>query len=290
MFVTSDTEGSETAIKPAVAALQGLGLTEYQSRTYAGLYRIQRGTAREVAEASGVPRARVYDTLNALHNLGVVDIQQSSPREYLAVPVDTVIEVLEAGYRESESRVRTALADVRAEERVPSIEQEGVWVVTERDRVSALERNFISEATSRVVYGIASMEAFDEETATALEAASEEVEVIVETVAEQFVTRFEVAPHIEVMTPRQAWENTPELEGRIGRILVVDDRHVLVSTVLGHDLSPGSIDESAVWTSGGGAGDGLVQAFRNLMLDRVENRIREADREEREPEGASEDR
>ncbi|WP_142856190.1 TrmB family transcriptional regulator [Salinigranum halophilum] len=264
----------DDAFETGVSALTQIGLTEYQARVYVGLSRIHSGTAREVADASGVPRARVYDTLNALHDRGIVDIQQSTPREYLAVPVESAIDVLETRYRENEDRVRAALADVNTDEETPDVTQEGVWVVTERDRVSSLERRFIDEATERIIFGIASEEVFDEETAASLEAANEGVEIVVETVDEELVARFEVAPHVDVMTPEQAWEHTPELEGKIGRILVVDDQHILVSTVLGHEQVRGAPDESAVWTSGGGAGDGLVLALRNLMLERVENRVR----------------
>jgi sugar-specific transcriptional regulator TrmB len=273
---------TDDAFETAVSALTRIGLTEYQARVYTGLSRMHSGTAREVADASGVPRARVYDTLNALHDRGIVDIQQSTPRVYLAVPADTAIEVLETKYRESEDRVRAALADVGTERDTPVVSPEGVWVVTERDRVSSLERQFITEATERIIFGIATEEAFDEETAATLEAASEAVEILVETVDEELVARFEVTPHVEVMTPEQAWEHTPELEGKIGRILVVDDQHVLVSTVLGHERTRGVPDESAVWTSGGGAGDGLVLALRNLMLERVENRVRGGDDEDDE--------
>ena len=46
-----------------ITELIRLGLTEYEARTYAGLVGLGEGTARQVHEACGVPRPRVYDIL-----------------------------------------------------------------------------------------------------------------------------------------------------------------------------------------------------------------------------------
>jgi sugar-specific transcriptional regulator TrmB len=272
--MSSQAGPSGNAFERAVAALRKLGLTEYQSRVYAGLSRIRRGTAREVADASDVPRARVYDILNVLHTRGLVDVQQSTPREYLAVPVDTAIDLLNADHRKRERAARDALASIDPEDAAPVTEQSGVWVVTDRARVSELERQFIEVATRQVVFGLANAEVFDEGTAAALEAASDDVEVIIETGSETVANRFVVAQGVEVMTPARAWEDTPELEGNVGRILVADDRYVLVSTVEDGTASQQTPEEAAVWTSGGGAGDGLVITLRAFMRERVADRIR----------------
>lgn len=259
----------------AVEALQALGLTEYQARAFVGLYRRRRGTAREVAEESGVPRARVYDTLNALHGEGLVDVQQSTPREYLAVSLRSLIETRAARYHDREASVRDAFEAIERVETAQPPEPEGVWVVTDRDRLTSLERRFVGSATNRVIVGLATAEVLEEETAEALEDASARAEVIVEAADEAARERFDAAPGVEVMEPDRAWQDTPELQGQVGRVLVVDDRHVLVSTVLETDGT--TLDEAAVWTSGGGPGDGLALALREFMLDRVARRVRSDD-------------
>jgi sugar-specific transcriptional regulator TrmB len=268
-------DGLDDAERRAVDALQALGLTEYQARAFVGLYRRRRGTAREVAEESGVPRARIYDTLNALHEEGLVDVQQSTPREYLAVSLRSLIDTRAERYRDREAAVRDAFETVEQVQEARPTEPEGVWIVTDRDRVLTLERRFVDAATDRIIVGLATAEVFEDETANALEDAGSRVEVIVEASDETTSERFEAVPGVDVMEPARAWQDTPELQGRVGRILVVDDRHVLVSTVLEEDRD--TLDEAAVWTSGGGPGDGLALALREFMLDRVAGRIQSDD-------------
>jgi sugar-specific transcriptional regulator TrmB len=273
--VSTPDDGLEDDSERAVDALRALGLSEYQARAFVGLYRRRRGTAREVAEASGVPRARIYDTLNALHEEGLVDIQQSTPREYLAVSLRSLIDSRAERYHEREVAVHDALDAIEQTVDDPSPEENGVWVVVDRDRITSLERRFIGSASDRVIIGLATAEVLEEETVETLADVSERVEVVVEASDETATERFGDVPGVEVMEPARAWEDTPELEGQVGRILVVDDRHVLVSTVLETDGS--TLDEAAVWTSGGGPGDGLALALREFMLGRVARRVQSDD-------------
>ena len=53
-----------------VRNLTTLGLTEYEARVYAALVGIGEGSARQVHEASGVPRPRVYDIAEGLAEIG----------------------------------------------------------------------------------------------------------------------------------------------------------------------------------------------------------------------------
>ncbi len=68
-----------------VEKLVRLGLSEYEARVYAALVGLGRATAREIHEASGVPRARVYDVLKRLADRGFVDVEEGEPRKFAAV-------------------------------------------------------------------------------------------------------------------------------------------------------------------------------------------------------------
>jgi sugar-specific transcriptional regulator TrmB len=50
-------------------------LTEYEARTLIALVRLGTGTARGVANVDGVPRSRVHDAAETLHERGFVDVR-----------------------------------------------------------------------------------------------------------------------------------------------------------------------------------------------------------------------
>ena len=57
-----------------------LGLTEYEARTLVTLVQIGTGTAKDIADADGVPRTRVYDAAETLQNMGLIDVQYATPQ------------------------------------------------------------------------------------------------------------------------------------------------------------------------------------------------------------------
>jgi HTH-type transcriptional regulator, sugar sensing transcriptional regulator len=73
------------------ANLVQLGLKEYEAKIYVALVGLGEANARRVHEASGVPRPRVYDVLNALAARGFIDVRQGSPLVYSAVSPEMVI-------------------------------------------------------------------------------------------------------------------------------------------------------------------------------------------------------
>jgi HTH-type transcriptional regulator, sugar sensing transcriptional regulator len=82
----------------AVQLLGELGLTEYEARCFVGLSRVRKANAKEVSDLSEVPRSRVYDALERLHRRGLVDVQQSDPRQYRALSKEAALDVLREGY------------------------------------------------------------------------------------------------------------------------------------------------------------------------------------------------
>ncbi|WP_321163696.1 helix-turn-helix domain-containing protein [Halorubrum lipolyticum] len=49
--------------------LKELGFSEYEAYTFVYLLQLGTGTAKDVAEIGDVPRTRVYDAVDALHEL-----------------------------------------------------------------------------------------------------------------------------------------------------------------------------------------------------------------------------
>ncbi|WP_406659590.1 helix-turn-helix domain-containing protein [Methanolobus sp. ZRKC3] len=65
--------------------LQDLGLTKYESTTYASLLKEGVIGAQELSRKSTVPVGKIYEVLSNLNNMGLVEFQRSRPRKYKAV-------------------------------------------------------------------------------------------------------------------------------------------------------------------------------------------------------------
>lgn len=64
--------------------LRGLGLTEYEAKTYVALTSVRSAVPREVASLAGIPYPSAYDALEALVKKGWVEVAQGRPRRYRA--------------------------------------------------------------------------------------------------------------------------------------------------------------------------------------------------------------
>lgn len=77
-----------------VNCLGELGLTEYEARALVKLSRLGTATAKDIASADGIPRTQVYDAVETLHEIGLVDIQHTTPRKYTVVSRESIIRKL----------------------------------------------------------------------------------------------------------------------------------------------------------------------------------------------------
>ena len=73
-----------------VRNLTALGLTEYEARVYAALVGIGEGSARQVHEASGVPRPRVYDIAEGLAGRGFITVRRGE-HPHVYIPAEPAI-------------------------------------------------------------------------------------------------------------------------------------------------------------------------------------------------------
>lgn len=270
----SEDDDVDDEVAEAAGLLTRFGLTTYQARAYVAAYRLGTGTARQIADLSGVPRERVYDAMNDLHDRGFVDIQHASPRQYRPINAERLLATLDGEWERSIRDASALFQQLEEDQEDEARSDEGVWVVGDRERVLELEQRFIEEASEQVVFGAASQEVLNQETIDAFTNASTTVEVVIDSEdADALPAELVETETVDVVTPPLPWEELPTLDGTVGRILVVDRTTVLVSTVVEPDPGSGSPgEESAVWSRGGGAGDGFVVAITGFMLDRANRR------------------
>jgi len=81
-----------------VPGLRTLGMNEYEASVYSTLVGLQKATARDIHEMSGVPRGRIYDILNDLARRGFIAVEEGSPTSYYILDIDMVFDRLKEDY------------------------------------------------------------------------------------------------------------------------------------------------------------------------------------------------
>lgn len=75
--------------------LQDLGFTEYQSRSYVAAVKLGSARAKELAEESGVPSQRIYDVIEDLREMGLVEVREESRgKTIIASPPEMTLDAL----------------------------------------------------------------------------------------------------------------------------------------------------------------------------------------------------
>ncbi len=72
--------------------LERLGLTEYERTALAELLTLGRTTAPNLAEATGIPKARIYGVLDALADEGYIKVIPGRPKEYQPRSPDAILD------------------------------------------------------------------------------------------------------------------------------------------------------------------------------------------------------
>lgn len=82
-----------------IQKLKSFGLTEYQARAYLALLDVGTAAGSQIPAHSRVPRTRVYETMQQLHEKGLVQILPEKPVKYRAVPFANYLRSLAEDHR-----------------------------------------------------------------------------------------------------------------------------------------------------------------------------------------------
>lgn len=253
---------------PRAAAIEQLGefgLSTYAARTFVALMSLGTGTAKDVSQISEVPRTRVYDAIDELHGRGLVDIQQSSPKEFWAISAGTTMRKFEREMDYRKSILQTALGELEPTQR--SEEQRGVWTVKEQTAVTDRVLEFVDDADDEIVY-MTVEEVLTEDIIDALGQATERgVTVRLGGVSPEVQERIQdEIPGVDLFESLWDWSDTPA-----GRLMIVDELRTLVSVLVkGADDDPTDPRaETAIW--GAGENNSLVVVLRAIFTWRLQN-------------------
>lgn len=252
----------------AIELLQQLGLKEYEARCFVALSRRPQGTAKEISETSEVPRTRVYDAIRVLESKGLVEIQHSNPKQFRAVPVDEAVETLRSEYEERMESLRQTLQGLEPTDLPDKTEvTHEVWALSSTSGIESRVQQLIDQAAEEVIIVVGHEGILTDALVEHLQSADDRgVDVAVGAQDAAALEGLKAAlPGIETFVSGVDWlghSAFPEDDTEIGRLLLVDQSSILVSSFTrggGGDRS----HEQAVF--GRGFDNGLVAIVRRLM-------------------------
>lgn len=242
--------------------LTEFGFTEYEAYTFVYLVRLGTGTAKEVADMNHVPRTRVYDAVDTLHDAGLVDIQYSSPQQFTPVSRETAIRKLDLQRQNTIAELSELLAQLDSVEHPP--EEFGVWTVTGHEAVASRIFEFIDDAENEIVYVTVDEVLTDDHLDSLRVAENRGVDIYLAGISEQVRDRIgDRVPSAELFETLWEWS-----EAGVGSLLVTDKRTALAS-VLVRGESTEDFDEMAIW--GTGDHNSLVVVLRAIFTWRLGN-------------------
>jgi sugar-specific transcriptional regulator TrmB len=113
-------------------ALEKIGLTSYEIRTFSSLLKAKELTASDLSQKSGVPYSKIYEVLGILEEKGWIGSDDSRPTKYFAkspaTGIETTKQKMESEFKENQNIILNEL--------VPLYEQSGtsekpdIWVLS----------------------------------------------------------------------------------------------------------------------------------------------------------------
>jgi sugar-specific transcriptional regulator TrmB len=138
-----------------VGNLTSLGLTKNEAKAYHSLVRLGKSSARVIAEDSGIPRSKVYETLDLLEKRGIIKkVTGSDPMLFDPAPVDAALDHLEEKVKSSATSARKMLHGLQSLRGTEA--KEFAWAVQGMDQVIMGLRTAIENAQEYIYIASAS--------------------------------------------------------------------------------------------------------------------------------------
>ncbi|WP_435185359.1 TrmB family transcriptional regulator [Halobellus sp. EA9] len=247
-----DTDVSE---HEAVEALERLGLSNYGARVFVALQRLGVATAKQIHEETDVPRSQVYGAAEELLDLGLVELQQSTPKRYRPVGLDTARRQLAERMKREADRAFSFL-EAQREARTDRETRDDVWTIHGREPVHNRVEELARQATDSILFAAPSPAFVPPDLPATLQsriAAGASARVLSEDADVRAI--FADVEGVEVAEAIDPPMDHP------GRVLIVDDRVVLLSAT-----PPGEgADETAIWSADTAMAEILARVIENSI-------------------------
>jgi sugar-specific transcriptional regulator TrmB len=130
-------------------ALCKLGLNLYQAKIYSALAALGPSGVADIQKTSGVPRTKIYEVLEQLLDLGIVEFQSGRPIFYNALPPSIVVDRMRNSYLAAADDATRLLAEIQQTEKNPA--EAVVWTVRGMFAIRRKLALTINSAKERVI-------------------------------------------------------------------------------------------------------------------------------------------
>ncbi|MFC6962972.1 TrmB family transcriptional regulator [Halocatena marina] len=254
----------------AIETLESLGLKQYEAECFTALTRLSYGTAKEISDATDVPRTRVYDAVEQLQREGLVDIQHSSPQQFRAISVTEATALLRQRFNARLTRLQTSLDALEPIEPQTNDTHASVWTTTGSETITRRMVDFLDRANEEAILFMSGNTAITDQLLERVQAAADRgVAIYVGTLSEAVHERLATAlPDVTLFASELEWLQPRSTEDEtIGRLLLVDRETLLVSSIGRHTPT----EEAALWSDG--VGNGLLVILRRLLTTGLDSDI-----------------
>jgi HTH-type transcriptional regulator, sugar sensing transcriptional regulator len=130
--------------------LKKLGFNEYESKSYTTLVQNGTSTAYQVSKISGIPRARIYDTLESLVEKGIVLKEEfEKSMVYLPLPVEIFLKKTQAEWEETYRTIDRGLRELELKQQ--NSEDNKVFTIKNQSAILNYCKELIKKAEKRIV-------------------------------------------------------------------------------------------------------------------------------------------
>jgi Cd2+/Zn2+-exporting ATPase len=128
-----------------IQTLESLGLSNYEAKAYLASLSEPPVTGYKLSKISGVPRSRIYETIEKLTAKGLVISQDGDTTLLKPVSLESFLEKKEKESRQNIDFLRENLPQIEESE-----EDHGIWNIIGRDQIFETVHHVISRARSHI--------------------------------------------------------------------------------------------------------------------------------------------
>jgi len=140
----------------AKKALEKIGLTSYEIRTFTALLKSSELTASDLSQKSGVPYSKIYEVLGTLEEKGWIGSDDSRPTKYLpkspSTGLETTRQKMESQFSENQNIIVNELVPLY--EKSGTSERPDIWVLSGAINIAAKILEMVDSCRNEVMIAV----------------------------------------------------------------------------------------------------------------------------------------